>query len=521
MTIWMTYAILVGALALVAGLAMERAAQALRLPTRFAWLAALVLAIAAPVVLPLVSPRVSAAPVTSAAGGAVATGQLRLATAMPSLLDRAAGAARMLDRPLLAFWLVLSLACLVRFIAGIARLRRRRRQWLARDIMGTTCFVTPDIGPAVVAMPRARIVIPEWVTALDQPSLVTVIRHERQHLEARDTRLIVAGAVGVALMPWNPAVWLVRRRLRLALEVDCDARVLAEDPRVDRYGSLLLAIAQRPRLTAALAATLTESTSDLERRIDAMTAPTPRRPRLRAAILAATALGAIALACSMPSPDFDQEKAAAASKQPYFEFQVERGAALGASARPPVYPPQLRAANVEGQVIAKFVVDTNGRADMRTFEVVKSDHRLFTQAVHDALASMEFTPAQVGRKKVKQLISMPFMFSLSRGEAAGARTPQVRTDSVMRAVPAGAIVPAYPNALRKANIEGKVIASFVVKADGSPDVRTLAIEMADHQAFVASVREALPRMRFKPAVGKNGVPVAYRMHMPFEFKLSR
>ena len=253
-----------------------------------------------------------------------------------------------------------------------------------------------------------------------------------------------------------------------------------------------------------------------------MTAPAPRRPRLRAAILAATALGAIALACSMPSPDFDQEKEAAVSEQPYFEFQVERGAALSASVRPPVYPAQLRAANVEGEVIAKFVVDTTGRADLRTFEVVKSDHRLFTEAVHDALASMEFTPAQVGGRKVKQLISMPFVFSVDRGAAApAARAPQVRTDSVMRAVPAGTIVPTYPNALRKANIEGKVIASFVVRADGTPDMRTLAIEMADHQAFVTSVREALPRMRFKPAVGKDGVPIASPMRMPFEFKLSR
>jgi TonB family protein len=520
MTIWMAYAMVLGTVAAVAGLMLEGAARALRRPTRFAWLAALVLAIAAPIALPFLSSRLAKPVPPTALAGSVVAGQGAAVIVQPSFADRAVAAAHRLDRPLAGAWFTLTAICLLRFVAGVMKLRRGRAEWVARDIAGTTCFVTPDIGPAVVAMPGARIVIPEWVTALDQASLTTVVRHERQHVLARDTWLIVASAIAAGVMPWSPAVWIIRRRLRLALEMDCDARVLAEDPRVDRYGSLLLAIAQRPRFEAALAATLTESTSDLERRIDAMTTPAPRRPRLRAGLLSAVALGAIALACSMPSPDFEQ-KTPVESKEPYFEFQVERAAVANPSSAVPMYPPQLRAANIEGQVIAKFVVDTTGRADMRTFEIVKSDHRLFSESVRAALASTEFTPAQVGGRKVKQLISMPFAFSLDRGHPAAGRARGPTSDSIMRAIPNGTIVPVYPNALRKANIEGKVIATFVVRPDGTPDMTTLAIEMADHQAFVKAVREALPRMKFKPAVGKGGVPIAYPMRMPFEFSLSR
>jgi protein TonB len=100
--------------------------------------------------------------------------------------------------------------------------------------------------------------------------------------------------------------------------------------------------------------------------------------------------------------------------QPLFDFQVEKPAAAAPTNQPPTYPNQLRAANIEGQVIAKFVVDTNGRADMRTFEIIKSDHDLFTNAVRNSLPNFRFFPAELGGRKVKQLVQMPFVFSLTK-----------------------------------------------------------------------------------------------------------
>jgi protein TonB len=102
------------------------------------------------------------------------------------------------------------------------------------------------------------------------------------------------------------------------------------------------------------------------------------------------------------------------SDQPLFDFQVEKPAASNPSNQPPTYPNQLRAANIEGQVVAKFVVDTTGRADMRTFEIVKSDHELFTSAVRNVLPNYRFFPAELGGRKVKQLVQMPFVFTLNK-----------------------------------------------------------------------------------------------------------
>ena len=102
--------------------------------------------------------------------------------------------------------------------------------------------------------------------------------------------------------------------------------------------------------------------------------------------------------------------------QTYFEFQVEKQVSPFPGNPSPRYPDMLRSANVEGEVLAQFVVDTTGRADMSQFKVLKSTHDLFTNAVRASLPNMKFYPAEVGGKKVKQLVQMPFQFSLTKGE---------------------------------------------------------------------------------------------------------
>lgn len=100
--------------------------------------------------------------------------------------------------------------------------------------------------------------------------------------------------------------------------------------------------------------------------------------------------------------------------QTYFEFQVEKQVQPMPGNAPPHYPDMLRSANVEGEVLAQFVVDTTGRADMSTFKVLKSSHDLFTSAVRSALPNMKFYAAEVGGRKVKQLVQMPFQFNLNK-----------------------------------------------------------------------------------------------------------
>ena len=96
----------------------------------------------------------------------------------------------------------------------------------------------------------------------------------------------------------------------------------------------------------------------------------------------------------------------------YYDFQVEKVAAQIPNVGNPVYPEMLKNAGVEGEVQVQFVIDTTGRADLSTFKVLKSAHAQFTEAVHKALPQMRFFPAEVGGKKVKQLVQLPFLFGI-------------------------------------------------------------------------------------------------------------
>lgn len=102
------------------------------------------------------------------------------------------------------------------------------------------------------------------------------------------------------------------------------------------------------------------------------------------------------------------------SDQPYFDFQVEKPVGAIPGSDGPRYPDILRSGGVEGRVLAQFVVDTTGRIDISTFRVLRSDHAMFEQAVRSALPRMRFFPAEIGGRKVKQLVQQPFAFSLQR-----------------------------------------------------------------------------------------------------------
>ena len=79
----------------------------------------------------------------------------------------------------------------------------------------------------------------------------------------------------------------------------------------------------------------------------------------------------------------------------------------------PKYPDILREAGVEGEVLVSFVVDETGAADPASFKVIRSTHELFSTAVRKALPEMRFTPAEIGGKKVRQVVQAPFSFSLA------------------------------------------------------------------------------------------------------------
>jgi protein TonB len=94
--------------------------------------------------------------------------------------------------------------------------------------------------------------------------------------------------------------------------------------------------------------------------------------------------------------------------------QVDRAAFLRPGTGRPLFPEALRSAALEGEVRVQFVIDTSGRADMATLKILNSSHALFHESVRRALVNARFSPAEFGGRKVRQIVQMPFVFSLKK-----------------------------------------------------------------------------------------------------------
>ncbi|MCC6770735.1 MAG: M56 family metallopeptidase [Gemmatimonadaceae bacterium] len=292
---WVLYALLIGGCAVVAAAAMEPLCAAHRIARRAPWVAALVVAIVVPL---LMAVRPVALPTLSA------DGQAYLSTLSSSTLDAPPVTGWTWDQLILAVWGIGSLVVAAVIAEGSWRLHRAARGAATTTLDGEVVALTRDVGPGVRFFGTPRILLPSRLAALESGRRALLVRHEREHLRAGDPHLLMLSLAALGAMPWNPALWFIARRLRAALELDCDARVLSAGGDVHDYGNLLLTVAasrQSPRLPAYLA--FAASQSPLERRIRAMTNP---RPSLGAASQCALGLAiaaSIVTGCEARRPE--------------------------------------------------------------------------------------------------------------------------------------------------------------------------------------------------------------------------
>lgn len=78
--------------------------------------------------------------------------------------------------------------------------------------------------------------------------------------------------------------------------------------------------------------------------------------------------------------------------------------------------------------------------------------------------------------------------------------------------------PAYPEALRAGGVQGLALVEFTVDSAGRADTESFHVVEATDPQFAAAVREALPRMRFRPAV-VHGRRVSQVVRLPMRFRL--
>ncbi|MFC1574482.1 M56 family metallopeptidase [Gemmatimonadota bacterium] len=241
-TAWILYSILVGALVAGSALVLDRLLRAHGLPSRWIWAGAMLLSSGWPLGhwiwrnIPRDIPQVALPDLPPMA---LVLEPLVVEVPPQSILH-------LLDGPILVAWAVATGLLLSFFTFLVFRTHRLRGQWRAGEAGGQAVLYSDEWGPAVVGFLRPQVVLPEWCRDLEERALRFVLEHEMEHARAGDLRLILTAGILPVIFPWHIPLWWQLVRLRLAVEGDCDLRVLRRNPgRTRPYVELLLNVGKK------------------------------------------------------------------------------------------------------------------------------------------------------------------------------------------------------------------------------------------------------------------------------------
>ena len=305
MVAWTAYLLAVSGIATLIGVILERSIRPHHFATRWIWVCALFGSLGLPVLMSSTANQSTTAVVKAPLVLGEASQDSALTTRPYTAGHASTGFGELNTAQLNTFvegvWVGSSGIAAAMLLAGWWYGHRRRRRWRRALVEGSELLVAEDAGPATVGLLHPQIVLPDWLLAGPPETVRLVLAHERSHIEARDPSVWGVGLAMVLLAPWNPFLWWQVRRLRLAIEVDCDRRVLSGGHDARRYARTLVNVStRRPVYPGSLAAS-SSSWSSIERRIMLMNAPRVHGWRAQTAAGALLAFG-IATTMVLVSP---------------------------------------------------------------------------------------------------------------------------------------------------------------------------------------------------------------------------
>lgn len=533
----------------VAATALEQVLRLYRRPARGVWGMALAGSVLVPAALwlrPAPVGPVSVISVESLPSIGVISAAPAVAPAAPlwpTMLAR-------LDATLLPVWFLFSLVLGVALAVLALRAARQRRAWDHAEVAGERVRVADATGPAVAGFFRPEIVLPSWMMEWSAARQRLIVEHEREHIRARDPLLLLAALVALVLMPWNAALWWQVRRLRLAIEIDCDARVLAGREQVREYGALLLEVGRFASSGRLPVAAFSEPASLLESRIRWMVARPPRHRPLVAAVLIFAAAAAPVAASALPAPTLPAWRtnraapaenstlaahaflAAEDTVKPQIINRAELVAALRAN-----YPAKGHAAGNGGTVVIRGMVNEQGQ--LSSIRVVSSPSPAYAEAARRVFRVAKFSPAIYQNRAVRYMVSLPIIFAppaapdglpaIGGAEADAAPAPLRDASGAMEVAETGsqpkltnsravfrALNAAYPHMYADAGVGGTATMRFVINQQGEVDTSTVQLVQATNDAFAEAAMAVVAKLNFTPIFYK-GEPVRVWVTLPITF----
>ncbi len=188
----------------------------------------------------------------------------------------------------------------------------------------------------------------------------------------------------------------------------------------------------------------------------------------------------------------------------------------------PVFPYNMSAAGLAGNVTIGFVVDTEGR--VRDTRIVRSNNPWFERPAIEALLKWKFEPAVVDGRKVNTRMQIPIQFvprrgggdlwRMQKGKDHEKLPPELQWDKPPEAV--STAFPVYPFEM----LRDKVNARFKVALLVDPAGKVAAVKLTGEPApeFAGAVRAMAAMWQFEPAKKKGGQPCAALIAIEHEFR---
>ena len=122
-------------------------------------------------------------------------------------------------------------------------------------------------------------------------------------------------------------------------------------------------------------------------------------------------------------------------------------------------------------------------------------------------------------RKVSLAVELDGTMQLARAAQSVGAFTIIDVDSVAERDPLSA-APVYPKVMLERAVEGSATLRFVIDSTGLVDLSTIRVMSSTHQEFAIAVREAMPRMRYRPAT-RGATAVRQLVEKAFKFELGR
>jgi TonB family protein len=402
-----------------------------------------------------------------------------------------------------------------------------RRMQIRKQVELHQITTSAGVGPAVIGLRQPVIYLPdtlakEWTVQELEP----VLLHELAHIQRWDLLVNWLQIAVQVCYCFHPMVWFVNWKIRRLREDVCDDIAVDSNAagRTTYPASMLRVVQETGGVTMvnSWAMGFTETGKSLAGRITRICSAKyngATRLSVRAMLgIGAIALGSLIIAQCSTSEDILSNTAHNATTQEILPLEEQPkllGGSLGQQLKELlVYPEAARKAGIQGQVIVKTLIGTDGTVqDTKLHTSVPGSG--FDEAAIAAITQLKFKPAQKDGTPVEYWFTIPIRFSLSSSKSTipGLEEPKVLGGTLDEQMNKYLV---WSGPVPPREYDTQVDIKILIGTDGTVQDTEILEEINPEIGYGEAIAKAAKQLTFSPAK-MNGTPVDYWYTIPLTF----